>query len=148
MATGKILQFVLTAVIGFFLIFLISNCANSGGRSRGRGAYGDWGRADSLWRPDPEQMRKQSEEKFERMCIELGLNENQRKEAARLFEKTLDEREALARKVHDRKIERPAALEQIEKAFLDYRQKLTALLDEEQAKKLDGYWERWLSSGM
>ena len=148
MATGKILRFALLAGIGIFLISLISDCAHAGARQRGRAGYGGLGDADSLRRPNPELMRKQSEAKFERMCIELGLNGDQRKEAARLFEKTLDERESLARKVRDRKIERETALEQIEKAFQDYRLKLTALLDEEQAKKLDGLWERWLSSGM
>ena len=148
MASGKILRFALLAGIGFLLTSTFSDCAHSGARQRGRDGYGGLGGADSLWRPNPELMRKQSEAKFERMCIELGLNENQRKEAAKLFEKTLDERESLAHNVRDRKIERAAALEQTEKAFQDYRQKLTALLDEEQAKKLDGLWERWLRSGM
>jgi len=85
--------------------------------------------------------QKQAEERFNKMCEFLGLDEQQKKEARKLF----DDRRKLMRKImgdaRKGKLSREEARAKMVESFKNFREKFENLLNGEQKAKLE-LWEK------
>ena len=85
--------------------------------------------------------QQRAEERFNKMCEFLGLNEEQKKEVRKLFDERREEMMKLRDDMRDGELSREEAREKMRENSGNYREKLEKLLTEEQKAKLD-QWEK------
>lgn len=84
--------------------------------------------------------QKRAEARFDSMCVYLGLDEKQKKEARSLYDTMGEETRKLWSEVQSGALDRDGARESMQKIRQNYEEKFTALLTEEQKAK----YEKWM----
>ena len=84
--------------------------------------------------------QRQAEERFNKMCEFLGLDEKQQKEARKLFDERRKEMREIMGEVREGNLSREQVRGKMEESFKNYRGKLEKLLTEEQKARL----EQWV----
>jgi len=85
--------------------------------------------------------QQRAEERFNKMCEFLGLDEQQKKEVRKLFDERREEMRKVMGEARDGELSREEAREKMRENSEDYREKLEKLLTEEQKAKLE-QWEK------
>jgi Spy/CpxP family protein refolding chaperone len=86
------------------------------------------------------EWQKRAEARFDSMCVYLGLDEKQKKEARSLYDTIREEMRKLWSEVQSGNLDRTAARESIQKIYQNYQEKFEALLTDEQKAK----YEKWI----
>ena len=84
--------------------------------------------------------QRQAEDRFNRMCQFLGLDEKQKEQARKLFDARREEMRKIMGDARDGNLSREQARGRMEESFETYLEKLEKLLTEEQKAKL----EQWV----
>ena len=85
--------------------------------------------------------QQQAEERFNKMCEFLGLDEKQKKEVRKLFDDRRKELREIMGDAREGNLSREEVRGKMEESFKNYREKLEKLLTEEQKAKLE-QWEK------
>jgi len=85
--------------------------------------------------------QRRAEERFNKMCEFLGLDEKQKEEARKLYDERREEMRKVMRDARDGNLSREEVRSKMEESFKTYREKLEKLLTEEQKAKLE-QWEK------
>lgn len=85
--------------------------------------------------------QQRAEERFNKMCEFLGLDEKQKKEVRKLFDERREEMRKVMGDARDGELSREEAREKMRENSESYRGKLEKLLTEEQKAKLE-QWEK------
>ena len=85
--------------------------------------------------------QRQAEERFNRMCRFLGLDEKQQKEARKLFDERREEMRKIMGDARDGNLSREQVRGKMEESFKAYHEKMEKLLTEEQKAKLE-QWQK------
>ncbi len=98
-------------------------------------------------RPDRGQMqqragelKKRAEENFQELCAFLALNDDQRKQARKLFEKRQEKMQEAMKDARRERSERSKTRDKMAESYREFRQNLEKILSEEQRAKL----EKWV----
>ena len=85
--------------------------------------------------------QRQAEDRFNRMCQFLGLDEKQKEEVRKLFDERRQEMRKVMGEARDGNLSREQVRSKMEESFKTYREKLEKLLTEEQKAKLE-QWQK------
>ena len=122
----------LILALGFYLTSLLASQEDGSSRNGWTGGR-ELAQRSSDW-------QKRAEARFDSMCVYLGLDEKQEKEARRLYDTMREEMREVWSGVRSGNLDRAAARESMQKIYQSCQEKFVALLTEEQKAK----YEKWI----
>lgn len=123
------------------VIYLVSVLAFSASSLRAYPAEQFDRRGENMLAQRGRDFQRQAEERFNRMCRFLGLDEKQKEEARKLFDERREEMRKIMGDARDGNLSREQVRGKMEESFKTYREKMEKLLTEEQKAKLE-QWQK------
>ena len=130
----------LTLAIGLILILSPGFNITSLTASRDDGSGGEKGAAGRELAQRSSDWQKRAEARFDSLCLYLGLDGRQEKEARSLYDNLREEMRKLWDQARNSDLDRDAARESLQILYQSYQEKFLALLTEEQKTK----YEKWI----